>query len=87
MGSLTQVSKAEVGQVLKPGVTQVDLGIKTQRRVWVPILGLGSKTLKGRQRNLCLERGGVPMRGWEEEVPPRYSITDEVLSCSLQVLP
>lgn len=62
----------------------MDLGIETQRWVWVPILGLGIKTLKGRQReavqeclllctrknrNLCLERGGVPVRGWEEEVP------------------
>lgn len=65
----------------------MDLGIETQRRVWVPVLGLGSKTLKGLQRSLCLERGGVPVRGGEEEVPPPHSITDEVLSCSLQVLP
>lgn len=102
VGSLTQVSKAKVGQVLKPRMTQMDLGIETQRWVWVPILGLEIKTLKDQQReavqeclllctrknrSLCLERGGVPVRGREEEIPPPHSITDEVLSCSLQVLP
>lgn len=80
----------------------MDLGIETQRWVWVPVLGLGSKPLKGRQReavqeclllrtrknrSLCLERGRVPVRRWEEEVPPPHSITDEVRPCSLQVLP
>lgn len=93
MWSLTRVSKTEVGQVLKPGVTQIDLGIETQRWVWVPVLGLGSKPLKGWQergcaeclrlctrkiKSLCLERG---------QIPPPHSITDEVLSCSLQELP
>lgn len=63
-----------MGQVLKPGMTQMDLGIETQRKVWVPVLGLGSKTLKGRQRGLCLER--VACERGEEEVPPPHSITD-----------
>lgn len=60
-----------MGQVLKPGVTQMDLGIETQRWVWVPVLGLGSKPLKGLQREavqecllLVLERTGVSV--WKE---------------------
>lgn len=41
----TEASKAKVEQVRKPRVAQLALGIRTQRWAWVPVLGLGSRTL------------------------------------------